>query len=151
MSAFASVTMSKLLSDYRRLAAPLTELGFTAVTFSYPQKTPHGSTSLIWSDDCDLVDFDQEQLLRAFDAIDDLRPLFPVTNPRASVADMKRHLRGEPEQFVCHGGYKSFYMDWNYDIWRCETWDRRLCFGVGFLNCSTGSRRLHRVHRRLLS
>jgi MoaA/NifB/PqqE/SkfB family radical SAM enzyme len=127
MSAFASVTMSKLLDDYRRLAAPLTELGFTAVTFSYPQKVPHGSTSLIWSDDCDLVDFDQEQLLRAFDSINDLRPLFPVTNPSASVADMQRHLRGEPEQFVCYGGYKSFYMDWNYDLWRCETWDRKLC------------------------
>ncbi len=127
MSAFASVTMSKLIDDYRRLAAPLTELGFSAMTFSYPQKVPHGSTSLIWSDDCDLVDFDQEQLLRAFDAIDGLRPLFPVTNPRASVADMQRHLRGEPEQFVCYGGYKSFYMDWNYDLWRCETWDRKLC------------------------
>jgi MoaA/NifB/PqqE/SkfB family radical SAM enzyme len=127
MDALASVTMSRLVGDYRRLAPLLAELGFRAVTFSYPQRLPHGSTSLIWSDDCDLMDFDEGELVRAFEAIDDLRELFPVTNPRASIADMKRHLRGEPEHFGCYGGYKSFYMDWNYDVWRCESWDRRLC------------------------
>jgi hypothetical protein len=43
------------------------------------------------------------------------------------VADMKRHLRGEPERFGCYGGYKSFYLDWNFDLWRCDAWDKRLC------------------------
>ena len=127
MSAFASVTMSKLIEDYQALVPLLRELGFTAVTFSYPQKAAHGSTSLIWSEDCDLVDFTPAQLAAAFDAVDSLRAHFPVTNPSASIADMKRHLRGEPEQFACYGGYKSFYMDWNFDLWRCETWDERLC------------------------
>jgi hypothetical protein len=56
-----------------------------------------------------------------------MRSLFRVNNPRASVAGMKRHLRGEPERFVCYGGYKSFNMDWNYDIWRCDAWDKRMC------------------------
>jgi hypothetical protein len=40
---------------------------------------------------------------------------------------MKRHLRSEPERFVCYAGYKSFYMDWNYDMWRCDAWKERLC------------------------
>jgi hypothetical protein len=40
---------------------------------------------------------------------------------------MKRHLRGEPESFVCYGGYKSFYMDWNYDVWRCDAWSTPMC------------------------
>ncbi|HEY1468764.1 MAG TPA: hypothetical protein VGF61_06950 [Candidatus Acidoferrum sp.] len=67
------------------------------------------------------------ELVAAFDAVDDLRNVFPVNNPRASVADMKRHPRGEAERFVCYGGYKSFYMDWNYDMWRCDAWHRRMC------------------------
>ena len=46
---------------------------------------------------------------------------------------MKRHLRGEPEQFVCYGGYKSFYMDWNFDIWRCDAWNQRMCSVWDFL------------------
>ena len=43
------------------------------------------------------------------------------------MGDMKRHLRGEREQFVCYGGYKSFYLDWNFDLWRCDAWDKRMC------------------------
>src|SRR6185437_8765585 len=38
-----------------------------------------------------------------------------------------RHVRGQRERFVCYGGYKSFYMDWNYDIWRCDAWSKPLC------------------------
>jgi hypothetical protein len=63
----------------------------------------------------------------AFESLEQLRPMFAVTNPQASVKDMQRHLRGEQERFVCYGGYKSFYMDWNYDVWRCDAWSERLC------------------------
>jgi len=56
-----------------------------------------------------------------------MRSDFPVNNPTASIEDMKRHLRREPEKFVCYGGYKSFYMDWNYDVWRCDAWNEPMC------------------------
>ena len=98
-----------------------------AVAFSYPQRAPLGSSSLAWSADSKLVNFTSSELVAAFDPVDDLRGIFPVNNPHASVADMKRHLRGEPERFVCYGGYKSFYLDWNFDLWRCDAWDKRLC------------------------
>ena len=42
-------------------------------------------------------------------------------------------MSGEPERFVCYGGYKSFYLDWNYDLWRCDAWDQRLCSVWQFL------------------
>jgi MoaA/NifB/PqqE/SkfB family radical SAM enzyme len=127
MTPLAQVTMSKLIRDYRSLVPLLRELGFEAVAFSYPQRAKLGSSSLAWSADSRLVNFVDSELVAAFDAVDDLRSIFPVNNPRASVADMKRHLRGEAEQFVCYGGYKSFYMDWNYDMWRCDAWDKRMC------------------------
>jgi MoaA/NifB/PqqE/SkfB family radical SAM enzyme len=123
----AQVTMSKLIDDYYALLPRLQELGFVAVAFSYPQRKRLGSSSLAWSDDSALMNFTTPELIVAFEAIDELRSAFPVTNPRASVADMKRHLRGEPERFVCYGGYKSFYMDWNYDVWRCDAWNQRMC------------------------
>src|SRR5215813_4123790 len=52
---------------------------------------------------------------------------FPVQNPVASIEDMQRHLRGEPEVFGCLAGWKYFYLDWNLQIWRCHHWDRPLC------------------------
>jgi MoaA/NifB/PqqE/SkfB family radical SAM enzyme len=127
MIPLAQVTMSKLIRDYAALVPLLRELGFRAVSFSYPQSARLGSSSLAWSADSRLVNFTGPELLAAFDDLDELRGIFRVNNPRASIADMKRHLRGEPERFVCYGGYKSFYMDWNYDVWRCDAWNKRMC------------------------
>lgn len=127
MIPLAQVTMSKLIDDYRGLVPLLRDLGFEAVAFSYPQMKKLGSSSLAWSADSHLVNFSDSELVAAFDAVDDLRNIFRVNNPRASVRDMKRHLRGEVERFDCYGGYKSFYMDWNYQMWRCEAWDKPMC------------------------
>jgi MoaA/NifB/PqqE/SkfB family radical SAM enzyme len=123
MTPIASVAMTKLVTDYGALARTLKELGFAAVTFSYPRKAALGSSSLVWSEDCDLVDITPAELIAAFEAVDQVvRPIIPVHNPRASIEDMKRRLRGERERFVCLAGYKYFYLDWNYDLWRCEDW-----------------------------
>jgi MoaA/NifB/PqqE/SkfB family radical SAM enzyme len=111
MTAIAQVTMSKLIGDYSALVPMLRSLGLGAVAFSYPQRKRLGSSSLAWSSDSNLVNFTDRELSNAFDAVNDLRGEFPVNNPRASVEDMKRHLQRKPEQFVCYGGYKSFYMD----------------------------------------
>jgi len=126
MTPLAQVTMSKLIGDYKALAPALRELGFAAVAFSYPQTRQLGSSSLAWSDSSALMNFSSKELVAAFDSVDELRSKFPVNNPRASVADMKRHIRGEREKFACYGGYKSFYMDWNYDMWRCDSWSERI-------------------------
>jgi MoaA/NifB/PqqE/SkfB family radical SAM enzyme len=127
MTPLAQVTMSKLIHDYDALVPLLRELGFQAVAFSYPQRAKLGSSSLAWSADSDLMKFSDPELVQAFDGVDRLRKRFPVNNPHASVADMKRQLRNEPQRFVCYGGYKSFYMDWNYDVWRCDAWRERMC------------------------
>ena len=133
MTPVAQVAMSKLISDYSELAPFLRELGFQAVTFSYPQRARLGSSSLAWSDSSQLMNLSDTDIIRAFDSINDLREIFPVNNPRASMQDMQHYLRREPQQFNCYGGYKSFYMDWNYDMWRCDAWNEKLCSVWDFL------------------
>ena len=127
ITAIAQVTMSKLIRDYAALVPMLRGLGLHAVAFSYPQRARLGSSSLAWSATSRLVNFSEQELGHAFDRANELREQFPVNNPRASMADMKRHLRGESQRFVCYGGYKSFYMDWKYDVWRCDAWHEPLC------------------------
>lgn len=119
--AMASVTVSRLV-DFEALPAALRRLGFDAVTFSYPRKEPFGSSSLVYGGNSPLVDFTDEELLGALEAILRLRKHFTVLNPIVSIRDVQRHLRGEPERFPCVGGFKYFYMDWRLDIWRCEAW-----------------------------
>ena len=122
---YASVTVSRLV-QYDDLPDLLTSLGFDAVIFSYPRRKPFGSSSLVFSETSSLIDFDEPELIQALDGIESLRRHFRVMNPRASVEDVQRHVRGEEEIFPCVGGHKYFYLDWNLDIWRCEAWSEPL-------------------------
>jgi MoaA/NifB/PqqE/SkfB family radical SAM enzyme len=117
----ASVTVNRLV-NYDELPDSLRRFGFDDVSFSYPRREPFGSTSLVYGSS-DLVDLDRDELLAALDAITRLRKQFPVLNPRASLAEVARFVRGEEQSVPCIGGYKYFYLDWHLDIWRCEAWD----------------------------
>ncbi len=120
----ASVTVNRLVC-YDELPDILQRLGFDNVSFSYPRRDPLGSSSLVYGES-DLIDLDRDELLGALDAIGRLRKRFPVLNPRASLAEVARYVRGEPQAVPCIGGYKYFYLDWNLDIWRCEAWNEPL-------------------------
>ena len=95
------------------------------------------------------MDFSPAELLAAFDAVDEVRRIIPVQNPRASIADIRHRLRGEAERFHCLAGYKYFYLDWNYDLWRCEDWRRAALPGLGIRArarpCATDARRAPRT------
>jgi len=103
----------------------LRRLGFDCASFSYPRREPFGSTSLVYGES-PLVDLDRDEVLAALDAIGGLRKQFPVLNPRASLAEVARYVRGELQAIPCIGGHKYFYLDWNLDIWRCEAWNEPL-------------------------
>jgi len=121
-----SVVTVNHLVNYEQLPALLNDLGFDAVSFSYPRKEPFGSSSLVYGSDSKLVDFTSDQLLAALDAIKSLKSKFSVMNPTAALDDIKRYVRGEEQLIACVGGYKYFYLDWNLQIWRCEAWHEPL-------------------------
>ncbi|MEW6160015.1 MAG: radical SAM protein [Verrucomicrobiota bacterium] len=123
----ASVTASKLIEDYDKLPAFLTELGFRSCTFSYPL-TSLASSYLSFSDS-NLVAYRTEELIEVFDKIKRMkqRSGYPVVNPTESLTEMQRHLRQEPEKFGCLGGHKYFYLDWNLNLYRCHFWETPMC------------------------
>ncbi len=123
----ASVTASKLIDDYEKLPPFLEELGFNSCTFSYPL-TNLKSSYLSFSDS-NLVNYSTEELIGVFEKIKEMkrRSGFPVVNPTESLTEMQRHLKGQPERFVCLGGHKYFYLDWNLDLYRCHFWETPMC------------------------
>jgi MoaA/NifB/PqqE/SkfB family radical SAM enzyme len=123
----ASITASKLIEDYDKLPEFLRTLGFTNCTFSYPL-TNLKSSYLSFSDSS-LVNYRTEELLEVFEQIKSMKQGsgFPVINPRESLTEMQRHLRGERERFSCLGGHKYFYLDWNLDLYRCHFWEKPMC------------------------
>jgi len=123
----ASVTASRLIEDYDKLPAFLTGLGFKSCTFSYPLSSL--ASSYLSFSNSSLVSYRPEELIEVFERIKRMkrRTGFPVVNPRESLTDMQRHLRGEPEKFGCLGGYKYFYLDWNLNLYRCHFWETPMC------------------------
>ena len=123
----ASITASRLIEDYDKLPPFLESLGFTTCTFSYPL-TALGSTYLSFSAS-GLVNYTPAELIGVFEQIKAMKRSsgFPVVNPHESLAEMQRHLRGEPEKFGCLGGFKYFYLDWKLDLYRCHYWEKPMC------------------------
>ena len=123
----ASVTASKLIDDYAKLPAFLSELGFKSCTFSYPL-TALASSYLSFSDS-NLVSYTTDELLNVFERIKDMKRSsgYPVVNPTESLTEMQRHLRGEREKFGCLGGHKYFYLDWHLNLYRCHFWETPMC------------------------
>ncbi|MBI3417821.1 MAG: radical SAM protein, partial [Verrucomicrobia bacterium] len=123
----ASVTASKLIDDYAKLPAFLTELGFKSCTFSYPL-TALASSYLSFSDSS-LVAYRTEELIEVFEKIKTMKHTsgYPVVNPTESLHEMQRHLRKQPEKFGCLGGHKYFYLDWHLNLYRCHFWETPMC------------------------
>ena len=105
----ASVTASKLIDDYDKLPAFLTELGFRSCTFSYPLSSL--ASSYLSFSDSSLVSYKTEELIQVFEKIKQMkaRSGFPVVNPAESLTEMQRHLReragevrlpGRPQVFL---------------------------------------------------
>ena len=125
IGATASVTLNRLLTDFDRLPETLQDLGFDAVTFSFPLTVLE--SSYLGASDSDLVSFTKEEMHHWIDRVENLKKRFPVLNPRASLKDMHSHLDGTPEEFPCLGGWKQFYLDWNLLLWRCNSWNKPMC------------------------
>ncbi|MEZ5647650.1 MAG: radical SAM protein [Alphaproteobacteria bacterium] len=125
----ASVTINRLIDDFDALAKRLKELGFETVTFTYP-KTTLSSTSLVYSEDSRLIDFTPDELierLRQVRNMKDNQEGLGILNPKAALEEMIRHVRRERELFPCVGGSNYFFMDWNFNIFRCDYWFEPIC------------------------
>jgi MoaA/NifB/PqqE/SkfB family radical SAM enzyme len=122
---WASVTVNRLV-DYEALPGALEQLGFEAVSFSYPRREPFGSSSLVYSEHSALLDQKPEELLESLEAIRRMKRRFRVMNPAVSLDEVGRFIRGQEQSIPCIGGHKYFYLDWNLDIWRCEAWSEPL-------------------------
>jgi len=120
MKPVASVTISRLFSNFDLLGKFLAHLGFQLVTFSYPL-TVLNSSYLSYAADA-AVTFSDAEMVDLFQRLKDWLPRAPVTvlNPSLAMTELQRQLRGQPVRFPCLAGYKYYYIDWHLNVYRCN-------------------------------
>ncbi len=120
MTPIASVTISRLWSDFDALGHFLASLGFRAVTFSYPTTAGHWSSG--GSDTAASVTFTTTELADIFRRLQSWRRQAPlvVLNPDLGLTELQRQLQGRPVRFPCLAGCKYFYIDWHLDVYCCH-------------------------------
>ena len=126
MTPVASVTISRLFSDFEVLGNFLAYLGFKLATFSYPVTTLNSSYLSYAAHET--VTFSAMEMLDIFQRLKGWMRQAPVTvlNPRLSMTELQRQLCGQPLRFPCLAGYKYFYIDWHLDVYRCHYLDNML-------------------------
>jgi MoaA/NifB/PqqE/SkfB family radical SAM enzyme len=118
----ASCTINRLIGDFEELFASLDDLGFSTVTFTYPKKEL-GSGSLVFSGSS-LIDFSDVELADVLNLLRSKKDNFGILNPAESLSEMVRFLKKEQQEFPCYGGYKYFFMDVNFNVYRCDFWSK---------------------------
>jgi MoaA/NifB/PqqE/SkfB family radical SAM enzyme len=124
LHATASITMSRLV-DYEALPDFLTSLGFTSAVFSYPLS--YLASNFLGYSDSQLVNYDKEELLTAYDRVKALKKRFRIVNPTLSLDEMQRCVREEKQRYSCLAGYRFFFLDWDLMLWRCHYWEEPMC------------------------
>jgi MoaA/NifB/PqqE/SkfB family radical SAM enzyme len=116
----ASVTISRLFSDFEVLGAFLSHLGFKLATFSYPVTKLHSSYMSYAAHDS--VTFSAAEMVAIFQRLKDWKVKAPITvlNPSLGITELQRQLCGRPLRFPCLAGSKYFYIDWHLQIYRCH-------------------------------
>ncbi|HHT9119807.1 MAG TPA: radical SAM protein [Candidatus Hypogeohydataceae bacterium YC41] len=124
INCIASVTISKVVKNYFKLADFLKELGLEKITFSNPMILY--SDSYAGYSDSPLIDYTPQEIIQVFQDIKRLKAKFRVLNPTAALNDMIRFFSRETVKFPCLGGYKSFYVDWKLDVYPCQTLNEKM-------------------------
>ncbi|MFC1642793.1 radical SAM protein [Myxococcota bacterium] len=123
---YAGILLSTATRDIRATLSLARELGFTKVSFSYPQLEQDSTyvaarkTSVI-----ELSAADVAEMVSAIKAAKRSFRGLAIYNTDESLDDLVRFYRQEPRRYPCWGGRRLYYMDWHFDLYPCFALSRR--------------------------
>jgi len=117
---YAGVVLGRHTRDVHALMGKIRSWGFTRVIFSYPQVAM--ASSYRAAEDCEFTNISLENahdLVDAIEAEKRTNPTVSIFNTRVNLEEFLRAQSGGARLFDCTGGTDQFYLDWNYDLFRC--------------------------------
>jgi len=118
---YAQPLLSRHTLDISECMEMVRDLGFTRISFSYPQV--HEGPYIAARDipELHLTLPEVEDMVRQIKAAKRNFPDIAIYNTDESLDDFLRFYRGEPARHPCLGGQRLFYMNHKLDIYRCFT------------------------------
>ena len=147
LTSTASVTLSRLL-DIDALPTFLNDLGFKAVTFSYP--LTNLNSSFLGYRDAGIVNFTREELVALFDKVKALKSRIHVVNPTRSLEEMQRFVAKRAAEISLPRRPSLFLSRLEAAALALPLLGKAAVLNLRFRRQQDRARRLHALHDRLL-
>jgi MoaA/NifB/PqqE/SkfB family radical SAM enzyme len=118
---------SILISDFNHLSLePLfkkcKELGFDIIAMNYPVFSPSPTYTL----GGEAIKLTKKELIVALKEVIRLKKEYNIVNPLHSIENIISYLQGEKPRFSCLGGYRSFFVDWTFQVYPCMCYEKSM-------------------------
>jgi MoaA/NifB/PqqE/SkfB family radical SAM enzyme len=120
VESYAGVVLGTHTRDVPGLMDLIRSWGFRKVIFSYPQTSM--ASSYRAAEDCEftrITELDATHLVEGVEEGKRSHLSMSVFNTRENLAEFLRAQSGLPTSFECPAGLSQFYLDWDYDLYRC--------------------------------
>jgi MoaA/NifB/PqqE/SkfB family radical SAM enzyme len=122
-----AVTATVLISDFNHLSleplfAKCKELGYDFISVNYPVFSPSPTYTL----GGDAIKLSKNDLVVALKEVLVLKKSYDIVNPRLSIENIISFLEGEKPRFPCLGGYRSFFLDWTFQVFPCMCFEKSM-------------------------
>jgi MoaA/NifB/PqqE/SkfB family radical SAM enzyme len=109
-----------LICNYNHKSLPqlfqkCTDIGFDTISVNYPifSKSP------VYTLGGDAINLSREDLVTALQEVIELRKEFTIVNPVHSMKNIIQYLRNDPPKYACLAGYRTMFVDWNFQVYPC--------------------------------
>jgi MoaA/NifB/PqqE/SkfB family radical SAM enzyme len=120
INSYAGIVLGTHTKNITHLMRLIRSWGFSKVVFSYPQVRM--SSTYRAARDCEYMRISIEETVELVKAIEREKKInrsMSIFNTRVNLEEFLKAQAGTRTVFECPGGINQFYMDWNYDLFRC--------------------------------
>lgn len=113
-------TASILISDFNhknleKLFQKCKSIGFDTISINYPEF----SESPVYTLGGDAISLSKKEVIKALEEVIRLKKKYDIVNPIVSMKNIILFLKGEKPKFMCFGGYRTLFIDWNFNVYPC--------------------------------
>jgi MoaA/NifB/PqqE/SkfB family radical SAM enzyme len=90
-------------------------MGFDQISVNYPEF----SESPVYTLGGSAIDLTKEEIIEGLEEVKRLKKKHLIINSKISLDNIITFLKGDTPKYLCLGGSKTFFIDWNFNVYPC--------------------------------